>query len=96
MKGLINELAAMPSMHVGWALWCAASIVLVCKTPWRHVAWLYPIGTTLVVVATANHYWLDAAAAGGLVAIAMAIFPRYCADGTDRSMPDEAAFRALA
>ncbi len=73
VKGLINELAAMPSMHVGWALWCAASIVLVCKTPWRHVAWLYPIGTTLVVVATANHYVLDAVAGALIVAVPMAM-----------------------
>jgi hypothetical protein len=73
VKGLINELAAMPSLHVGWALWCAAAIVLVCKTPWRHLAWLYPIGTTLVVVATANHYILDAVAGAFIVLVPMAL-----------------------
>lgn len=67
----INEFAAMPSLHVGWALWCAASVVLVCKTPWRHLAWLYPLGTTLVVVATANHYVLDAVGGALIVLVPM-------------------------
>jgi hypothetical protein len=56
----VNEYAAMPSLHVGWAVWCAVAVVAVLKTPWRHLAWLYPITTTLVVAATANHYFLDA------------------------------------
>lgn len=71
VAGWINEFAAMPSLHVGWALWCAASIVLVCKTPWRHLAWLYPLGTTLVVVATANHYVLDAVGGALIVLVPM-------------------------
>jgi hypothetical protein len=70
-KGLINELAAMPSLHVGWALWCAAAFVLVTQSRWRHLAWLYPLGTTLVVVATANHYVLDGIAGSALAAAAL-------------------------
>lgn len=73
VKGLINELAAMPSLHVGWALWCAAAIVLVCGSRWRHLAWLYPLGTTLVVVATANHYVLDAVGGALVVLVPMAL-----------------------
>lgn len=73
VKGLINELAAMPSLHVGWAFWCAAALVLVCRSRWRHLAWFYPIGTTLVVVATANHYVLDAVAGALIVAVPMAV-----------------------
>ena len=56
----VNEYAAMPSLHVGWAVWCAVAVVAVLRTKWRHLAWLYPITTTLVVAATANHYFLDA------------------------------------
>jgi hypothetical protein len=56
----VNEYAAMPSLHVGWAVWCAVAVVAVLQTKWRHLAWLYPITTTLVVAATANHYFLDA------------------------------------
>jgi hypothetical protein len=56
----VNEYAAMPSLHVGWAVWCAVAVVAVLRTKWRHLAWLYPLTTTLVVEATANHYFLDA------------------------------------
>jgi hypothetical protein len=56
----VNEYAAMPSLHVGWAVWCAVAVVAVLQTKWRHLAWLYPITTTWVVAATANHYFLDA------------------------------------
>jgi hypothetical protein len=58
----VNEFAAMPSLHVGWAVWCAVALVVVLRSPWRHLAWLYPLTTTWVVVATANHYLLDAVA----------------------------------
>ena len=63
----VNEYAAMPSLHVGWAVWCAIVVVAVLRSRWRHLAWLYPITTTLVVAATANHYFLDAI--GGTVCV---------------------------
>lgn len=66
VEGFINDLAAMPSLHVGWAVWCAVALVTGLRTRWRHLAWLYPVATTFVVVATANHYLLDAVA-GALV-----------------------------
>ena len=80
VKGLINELAAMPSLHVGWALWCAVAVVLGCRSRWRHLAWLYPAGTTFVVVATANHYVLDAVAGAVIVLAPMALCFRRTAD----------------
>ncbi|MER6030334.1 phosphatase PAP2 family protein [Streptomyces sp. NPDC001851] len=63
MGGMTNQYAAMPSLHVGWALWCGVML-------WRHgrsplakaVAVGYPLGTALVVMGTANHYLLDAVA----------------------------------
>jgi hypothetical protein len=73
VKGLINELAAMPSLHVGWALWCAVAVVLAARSPWRHLAWLYPLGTTIVVVATANHYVLDAVGGALIVIVPMVL-----------------------
>jgi hypothetical protein len=69
-EGLVNLYAAMPSLHVAWAIWCAAAIVMALRSRWRHLAWLYPLWTTFVVVATANHYFLDAAAG-----LALAIGP---------------------
>jgi hypothetical protein len=65
-----NELAAMPSMHVGWALWVAISVVVATRGRWRHLAWLYPLTTAAVVVATANHWLLDAVAGAAIVAMA--------------------------
>lgn len=59
---LVNLYAAMPSLHVAWAAWCAAAVVLATRTRWRHLAWLYPAATTLVVLASANHFVLDVAA----------------------------------
>ncbi|MGB8652566.1 MAG: phosphatase PAP2 family protein [Mycobacteriales bacterium] len=64
----VNDLAAMPSLHVGWAVWCAIAIVAGFRSRARHLAWLYPVTTTLVVVATANHYLLDALG-GALVVV---------------------------
>lgn len=71
--GFVNLYAAMPSLHVAWAVWCAAAIVLALRSPWRHFAWLYPCWTTLVVVSTANHYFLDAAAGLGLAAVPLTV-----------------------
>ncbi|MFI5952532.1 phosphatase PAP2 family protein [Cryptosporangium sp. NPDC051539] len=64
----LNELAAMPSMHVGWALWCALVLSSLTRRLWLKVlAFAYPVTTTLVVVATANHWVLDAVAGAALV-----------------------------
>ncbi len=62
--GLVNLYAAMPSLHVAWAAWCALALVTASRGRWRRLAWLYPAVTTLVVLASANHFVLDAA--GGL------------------------------
>ena len=61
---LVNLYAAMPSLHVAWAAWCALAVVTASRGRWRRLAWLYPAVTTLVVLASANHFLLDAA--GGL------------------------------
>ena len=65
--GLVNLYAAMPSLHVAWAAWCALAVVTASRGRWRRLAWLYPAVTTLVVLASANHFLLDA---GGGLAVA--------------------------
>ena len=75
---LTNELAAMPSLHVGWAVWCAATVLLCTSRPALRVpAVAYPVVTTVVVVATAtaNHYLLDVLA-GALVVATGALIAR--------------------
>jgi diacylglycerol O-acyltransferase / wax synthase len=69
-----NQLAAMPSLHVAWALW--VSVVLVRIRAGRLVQLLSAVhvaGTTFVIMATANHYLLDAVAGGALVLACVAI-----------------------
>jgi len=66
---LVNDYAAMPSLHVGWALWCAATVFATTSGRWRGIVWLYPVLTTLVVLGTGNHYLLDAV--GGIVVLAI-------------------------
>jgi hypothetical protein len=68
-----DQFSAMPSVHVGWAVIVAVAIVGASRSRWRWLAVLYPAATTLVVVITANHYWLDGVAAGLLVAGALGL-----------------------
>lgn len=61
MAKLSNQFAAMPSVHCAWALFCAAALVPRLRHRWAKVlAGLYPVFTVVVIVLTANHYWLDA------------------------------------
>ncbi|SCE61409.1 PAP2 superfamily protein [Streptomyces sp. Termitarium-T10T-6] len=63
-KNMSNQYAAMPSMHIGWSLWCGLTIFALASVPWARVlGLLYPTLTLVVIVATANHFWLDAVAA---------------------------------
>ncbi|MET7847161.1 phosphatase PAP2 family protein [Streptomyces avermitilis] len=68
LKHMSNQYAAMPSMHIGWSLWCGLTIFALASAPWaRILGLLYPAGTLLVIVATANHFWLDAV--GGMLCL---------------------------
>ena len=67
-----NQLAAMPSLHVGWALLVAIGVIWMFTSRWRWLVVVHPAITTLVVVLTANHYWTDAFIAAVLVGIAWA------------------------
>jgi hypothetical protein len=67
-----NQFAAMPSLHIGWSLWCAFAIVTLAKRRWvRVLGALYPVATFFVVVGTANHYVLDAI--GGVATLLVAV-----------------------
>ncbi|MCU1659004.1 MAG: hypothetical protein JWO57_3660 [Pseudonocardiales bacterium] len=58
-----DQLSAMPSVHVGWAVLIGWAVVRISDSPWRWIAVAHPVLTVFVVVATANHFWLDAIAA---------------------------------
>jgi hypothetical protein len=67
LGSMSNEYAAMPSLHVGWALLIAVVLIAACRTRWRWLWLLHPLATVFVVVSTANHYWLDGIAGSILV-----------------------------
>jgi hypothetical protein len=60
LESLTNQYAALPSLHVGWAVWVAIWINRYPR-PRREqlAAWAYPVLMSIVVLATANHYLID-------------------------------------
>ncbi|MDH6575030.1 phosphatase PAP2 family protein [Kitasatospora sp. MAP5-34] len=65
-----NQFAAMPSMHIGWSLWCGLTIFFLARRPWvRALGLAYPLATLVVIISTANHFWMDAL--GGEVCLAV-------------------------
>jgi PAP2 superfamily len=70
--GLSNQVSAMPSLHVAWA-------TIIAWYLWRHtgprIRWLGTAHlslTVFLVVASANHWWLDGLVAAGLVTLTLA------------------------
>ena len=58
---LFNPFAAVPSMHVAFALMLGLSMAGVARHRAARVLWrCYPLVVTFVVIATANHWWFDA------------------------------------
>ncbi|WP_433383835.1 phosphatase PAP2 family protein [Actinoplanes sp. CA-142083] len=70
---LSNQYAAMPSLHVGWALAVAIALIAASRSRWRWLWLAHPLATLTVVVVTGNHYWLDAIAAVMLLALVLAV-----------------------
>jgi hypothetical protein len=69
-----NQFAAMPSLHIGWSLWCALAVVTLAKRRWvRVLGALYPLATFFVIVGTANHFVLDAVGGAATLCLAVAI-----------------------
>ena len=70
---LFNPYAAIPSMHVAFALMLGVTMSRIVRRRWAHALWLaYAPVVTFVVVATANHWWLDGFL-GAVVALASAV-----------------------
>jgi membrane-associated phospholipid phosphatase len=87
---LYNPFAAVPSMHVAFALMIAVPAILLVKHRALKLLWgAYPVVVTFVVVVTGNHFWLDAAL-GTLVAIVSAVA---ATAALARARPDAWAWR---
>jgi hypothetical protein len=71
VSSLYNPDAAVPSMHIGYAVVVGASLLRHSRNRLAHLAGaLYPPFVLLVVVATGNHFFFDAAAGAMTVALA--------------------------
>lgn len=54
-----DQLSAMPSVHVAWAVIVGWYAVKISPSRWRWIAVVHTVLTVFCVVATANHWWLD-------------------------------------
>jgi hypothetical protein len=66
-----DQLSAMPSVHVGWALLIAVCVYRVSASRWRYIGIVHATTTIFVVAATGNHYWGDGIVAGALLVAAL-------------------------
>jgi PAP2 superfamily protein len=75
-----NQFAAMPSLHIGWALWSGLAIYACARRLWvRLLGLVYPVGTLVVIVGTANHFLLDAV--GGALIVALGFGTQWLLSG---------------
>ncbi|MFD3734261.1 bifunctional glycosyltransferase 87/phosphatase PAP2 family protein [Streptomyces sp. NPDC058632] len=69
LTALTNQYAAMPSLHFGWSLWCGLVIAIIAPRMWmKALGLLHPLFTVAAIVATGNHWILDAV--GGALVVA--------------------------
>ena len=71
----VDQLSAMPSIHVLWAVLVGYYVWRVSPSRWRWIGPAHALITVFVVSATANHWWLDGAVAAAiLVAVAWSVY----------------------
>ncbi|NGO46615.1 bifunctional glycosyltransferase 87/phosphatase PAP2 family protein [Streptomyces ureilyticus] len=103
LTALTNQYAAMPSLHFGWSLWCGLVIAILAPKWWmKGLGLLHPLFTVSAIVATANHWVLDAAGGAAVVGTGFALTyllqgPRVSARGKPAEVsieePDQAKDR---
>ena len=68
--GLSDPVAAVPSLHAGWAVAVGAGLVLYARPAFvRVLAPLYPAAAVLTILATGNHFVVDALAGVAVMAL---------------------------
>lgn len=85
IAAVANEYAALPSLHVGWALLVAIVLVATLRSRWRWLWLLHPLLTTVTVVVTGNHYLIDAVAGAALVVLAAVLTRRVRSRSVEQS-----------
>ncbi|MDT0344303.1 phosphatase PAP2 family protein [Streptomyces litchfieldiae] len=89
---MANQFAAMPSLHVGWAVFIAVALIMATRGRLRWLWLLHPLITLVAVVATAHHYWMDGLVACAILAVILVVLrpPRLGrAPAPDRAAADE-------
>jgi len=72
IAALVNKYAAVPSMHVGFALVVGLTAMRLVRRRWMKLLWAcYPLLMLSVVIVTANHFWIDGLAGALIVGLAM-------------------------
>lgn len=85
-ESISNQFAAMPSLHVGWAVLAAWAIVSTVRSRWRWLILVHPMVMAIAVVATGNHFVVDALVGAGVVG-AVALADRYATTPRSRRRP---------
>ncbi len=74
VSGLTDPVAAMPSLHAGWAFGVGIGIAAYARSWWGRAAGLaYPLAVDLTVVVTGNHFVLDTLAGTAIVAASLGV-----------------------
>jgi membrane-associated phospholipid phosphatase len=77
---LLNLYAAVPSIHVCFAILVGWPMVKLSRRRWQKALWLfYPLVITFAVVATGNHYLTDAFLGAVTAGLSMLIADRVLA-----------------
>ncbi len=66
-----DQLSAMPSVHVAWAMLVSWAVITSGVSRWRWLILLHPAVTVFVVVGTGNHFWADGIVATTVVAVVL-------------------------
>lgn len=75
--GVSDQMAAMPSIHCGWAAVVGLGIWRLAP---RWIRWIGPVHVVLtfvVVAATGNHWWLDGIVALAMLGVALVVDARW-------------------
>jgi hypothetical protein len=89
LGSLYNPIAAVPSLHFGYALLVGVAVAALARRRAVRVAGaFYPLAMLWIIVATGNHFFFDAVAGGVVVGFGYAVARRVVA-----SRPELAARR---
>ena len=87
LGSLYNPFAAVPSLHFGYALLVGGVVFALARRRWvRWIGAAYPPFMLFTIVATGNHFLLDAAA-GGLVTVLAFVAARRLAGPDPEPLP---------